>query len=200
MTYDHVPLDPTRSKNPKSEAERHKKTNFPPFKHLVLRNGSLLEVGRSHWIGGLQNGHFCQEHGSINRELAQMFMTLVDRYSQRSNWRGYTYVSEMKGQALLQLSLVGLQFDEGRSENPFAYFTVVTANAFTRVLNLEKRNQNIRDDILIMNGANPSITRQLDDQLQQKAKIAQEEGEDTIAVQEIKIPTTRRTRIADKVL
>jgi hypothetical protein len=529
MTYDHIPLDPARSKNPKSEAERHRKTNFPPFKHFVLRNGSLIEVGRSHWIGGLQNGHFCQDHGSINRELAQMFMTLVDRYSQRSNWRGYclnyetsaltqrgwlgpdditendmimsyhegqlkwskiksiyrgdfdglmhnikwrsmnqvvtpnhrlvtergliraeyildsdevilmgnevagpsdekysddfvelmgwivtegnyeflngnlraiklwqnegtnadrirnclrrldykfheaprcgtnrvfaicrsashkilevlpsknlnmafllslssrqrellintmvagdgfigkrgarhfdqknkdvmhmfitlcsmqghrvlcrktdmkdykktgictmyrtivlnekanrvrgknlsfcggkptgrhitednkvlfpneptlpykgkvwcpeteygsflamhegttfltgnTYVSEMKGQALLQLSLVGLQFDEGRSENPFAYFTVVTANAFTRVLNLEKRNQNIRDDILIMNGANPSITRQLDDQLQQKAKIAHEGGEDTIAVQEIKIPTTRRNRIAD---
>jgi hypothetical protein len=96
----------------------------------------------------------------------------------------------MRGQALLQLSMVGLQFDESRSENPFAYFTVVIANAFTRVLNLEKRNQNIRDDVLIMHGANPSITRQFEDHLQQKANNALE-GEDSIPVPEVKVPLRR---------
>ena len=38
-------------------------------------------------------------------------------------------------------------------------FTIVT-NSFVRVINLEKRNQNIRDDILEMNDLNPSYTRQ----------------------------------------
>jgi hypothetical protein len=75
----------------------------------------------------------------------------------------------MRSQALLQLSLVGLQFNEARSDNPFAYYTVTVSNAFTRVLNLEKRNQNIRDDMLVMAGVTPSITRQIDNSLSQRA-------------------------------
>jgi hypothetical protein len=66
----------------------------------------------------------------------------------------------MRGQALLQLSQIGLQFDESKSQNPFAYYTAAITNSFTRILNIEKKNQNIRDDILEMNGLNPSWTRQ----------------------------------------
>jgi hypothetical protein len=73
---------------------------------------------------------------------------------------GNTYNEEMKGQALLQLSQIGLQFDESKSSNPFAYFTATITNSFTRILNIEKKNQNIRDDILEINGLNPSYTRQ----------------------------------------
>ncbi len=66
----------------------------------------------------------------------------------------------MRSQALLQLSQIGLQFDESKSQNPFAYYTAAITNSFTRVLNIEKRNQNLRDDILEMNNFNPSYTRQ----------------------------------------
>jgi len=76
---------------------------------------------------------------------------------------GNTYNEEMRGQALLQLSQVGLQFNEFKSQNPFAYYTATITNSFTRVLNIEKRNQTIRDDILEINGLNPSWTRQNSD-------------------------------------
>lgn len=72
---------------------------------------------------------------------------------------GNTYNDEMRGQAILQLTQIGLQFDESKSDNPFAYFTAAVTNSFVRVINLEKRNQNLRDDILEMNGMNPSYTR-----------------------------------------
>ena len=85
---------------------------------------------------------------------------LCERYSMRSNWRGYTYVDEMRGQALLQLSQIALQFNEMKSQNPFAYYTAAITNSFTRILNLEKRNQNIRDDLLQHSGQMPSFTRQ----------------------------------------
>jgi hypothetical protein len=96
----------------------------------------------------------------MTRKLAMMFMKLVERYGTRSNWRGYTYNDEMQSAALLQLCQIGLQFDESKSQNPFAYYTATITNSFTRVLNLEKKGQNIRDDILEQNGLMPSYTRQ----------------------------------------
>ena len=105
---------------------------------------------------------FNVEHGKTTRRLAEMYIKLCERYSMRSNWRGYTYVEEMRGQALLQLSQIGLQFDESKSENPFAYYTAAITNSFTRILNIEKKNQVIRDDLLIENGQMPSYTRQLE--------------------------------------
>ena len=98
-------------------------------------------------------------------ELANMCMKLTERYATRSNWRGYTYVDEMRSQALLQLSQISLQFDESKSQNPFAYYTAAITNSFTRVLNVEKRSQNIRDDLLEKAGFSPSYTRQMSHQI-----------------------------------
>jgi len=139
----------------------HVRVNFPPFEHYRIdEEKNPYIVGRSHWRGDLATGEFSKDHGEMTRKLAMMFMKLCERYATRSNWRGYTYNEEMRGQALLQLSQIGLQFDESKSQNPFAYYTAAITNSFTRILNIEKKNQNIRDDILEMNGLNPSWTRQ----------------------------------------
>lgn len=158
MTFNHVPEE-NRKNNPKTLADKHAKCNFPPFQHYAFIDGEWQEVARSHWQGGKSNGHFCTTHGKTNERLARMYLKLCERYSMRSNWRGYTYVDEMRGQALLQLAQIGLQFNEAKSQNPFAYYTAAITNSFTRVLNLEKRSQNIRDDLLEEGGLNPSFTR-----------------------------------------
>jgi len=161
MTFDHVPEEPGRKKNPKSVADTKTKLNFPPFQHYKFNeNDELVCVGKSHWEGGMENGHFSKDHGMATNKLAMMWIKLCERYATRGNVRGYTYNDEMKGQAILQLSQIGLQFDESKSQNPFAYYTAAVTNSFVRVINLEKRNQNIRDDILEMNNLNPSYTRQ----------------------------------------
>ena len=140
---------------------KHIRLNFPPFYHYRLdANKQPYLVGKSHWQGSLEHGEFSKDHGQMTRKLATMFMKLCERYATRSNWRGYTYNEEMRGQALLQLSQIGLQFDESKSQNPFAYYTAAITNSFTRILNLEKKNQNIRDDMLEQAGLNPSWTRQ----------------------------------------
>jgi hypothetical protein len=160
MTFDHIPLNNTRKKNPKSLADHRDKVNFPPFQHWKFdEENELVCVGKSHWKGDLVKGHFDKDAGQITPTLARMMLKLCERYATRGNVRGYTYNDEMKGQAILQLTQIGLQFDESKSDNPFAYFTAAVTNSFVRVINIEKRNQNIRDDILEMNGMNPSYSR-----------------------------------------
>ena len=161
MTFDHVPDEPGRKKNPKTVADTKVKLNFPPFQHFRFNDkDELVCIGKSHWEGGMENGYFNLRHGQATNKLALMWMKLCDRYATRGNVRGYTYNDEMRGQAILQLSQIGLQFDESKSNNPFAYYTAAVTNSFVRVINIEKRNQNIRDDILEMNNLNPSHTRQ----------------------------------------
>ena len=165
MTFDHIPDQPGRKKNPKTIADHKIKLNFPPFQHWKFNeNNELVCIGKSHWIGDLDSGCFSMSHGIATDKLALMWMKLCERYATRGNVRGYTYNDEMRGQAILQLAQIGLQFDESKSQNPFAYYTAAVTNSFVRVINLEKRNQNIRDDILEMNNMNPSYTRQANDE------------------------------------
>ena len=182
MTWDHIPLDDIKTRKARmvaldiedendpllidfdendTEHNKYVKVNFPPFQHFKLdEDGKPYCVGKSHWKGDLETGEFSKDHGKMTNKLATMYIKLCERYGTRSNWRGYTYNDEMRAQALLQLTYIGLRFDESKSQNPFAYYTAAVTNSFTRVLNIEKRNQNIRDDILEMNGLNPSYTRQ----------------------------------------
>jgi len=163
MTFEHIPDEPGRKRNPKHPRDYKAKLNFPPFKHYILKDGEAVCVGISHYNS---NKEFDLTHGKITATLANMYIKLVERFSQRSNWRGYTYVDEMRGQALLQLAQIGLQFSEDKSDNPFAYYTAVVNNSFTRVLNNEKKNQGLRDDLLESIGQAPSWTRQLEHELQ----------------------------------
>jgi hypothetical protein len=188
MTFDHVPGDSDRKKNPKSRADHHVKVNFPPFQHFKLnKKGEPTCVGKSHWTGGLSNGNFQSDHGRITDKLARMYMKLCERYGTRSNWRGYTYNDEMQSQALMQLSQIGLQFDESKSENPFAYYTAAITNSFTRILNIEKKNQNIRDDIMEMEGMMPSYTRQAKNEAEAKLNLLEYEEQHRSAKRKKKI-------------
>jgi hypothetical protein len=177
MTFDHIPEEPGRKKNPKTIADTKVKLNFPPFHHYKFDEDGVLQlVGKSHWEGGMENGAFNHKHGKATNTLATMWLKLVDRYATRGNVRGYTYNDEMKGQAILQLAQIGLQFDESKSNNPFAYYTAAVTNSFVRVINIEKRNQNIRDDILEMNDLNPSYTRQHQGEWEASVKRNEEAG------------------------
>jgi hypothetical protein len=159
--YIHTEYDDEDEVKPVAAPVKYVKCNFPPFQHYKINSqGQPYCVGKSHWQGDLISGEWTRDHGAMTKTLALMFMKLCERYATRSNWRGYTYNDEMRSQALLQLSQIGLQFDESKSQNPFAYYTAAITNSFTRVLNIEKRNQNLRDDILEMNNFNPSYTRQ----------------------------------------
>lgn len=102
----------------------------------------------------------------LTPELVKMLMILVEQYSTKGNWRSYTYLSDMKGDALLALAQGALKFDGERTQNPFGYLTQFVTNAFLTVLEQERKVRDGRDDILEKNGLNPSHTRQLKNEAQ----------------------------------
>ena len=167
INEDSLPIDELFAdlEDPTTKAEIddmvHVKVNFPPFQHFRIDNTNTFRcIGKSHWNGDLETGEFSKDHGNITDKLARMYIMMCEKYAMKYNWRGYTYNDEMRNSAILQLTYVGLRFNEAKSANPFAYYTAAITNSFCRVLNSEKRNQNIRDDILEINGLNPSWSRQ----------------------------------------
>ena len=161
MTYEHIPeveLKPGKIGYPRLK--------FPPFKQYRFKGKKWTEVSRSHWEGGFGNGWFSQDHGRLTDELAKMIMLLVERFSQKGNFRGYSYIADMRGDAITHLVDVALKFDESKSDNPFAFYTTVTSNNFKGFLGSEKRIRTIRDDLMMAEGFDPSHGRMIDHEME----------------------------------
>lgn len=166
ITNEHIPFMEN------TDNEKKVRTNFEPFKHYIADStGELYEVARSHWKGDLEDGFFSQTHGRQTNELGKMFIKLAEEISHKPNYRNYTYLDEMMGDARIQLVKNALLFNESIlykkvkpavQLNPFAYYTSFVNNAFRSVLNSEKNVRNIRDDLLELQGFNPSHTRQIE--------------------------------------
>lgn len=104
MTDEHIPVEHDKKKRSRVGNSDKAVTNFPPFKHFVFRDGEFVEVLRSHWCGGLDNGYFSIDHGKTTNKLGRLFVKLVDNYARIGKYRSYTYLDDMKGNALLHLS------------------------------------------------------------------------------------------------
>jgi hypothetical protein len=204
MTWDHIPLAPKAPKKTtkkRSAADMfefdddaedlfadleaaapvkvddmvHIRVNFPPFQHFRITDTNQAKcVGKSHWTGDVETGEFDKDRGQITNTLARMYLKLCEKYGTKWNWRGYSYNDEMKGSAVLQLTYVGLRFNEAKSDNPFAYFTQILNNSFCRVLNSERRTQSIRDDLMEGAGLAPSYTRQFQSDYERELKRSKE--------------------------
>jgi hypothetical protein len=117
-----------------------------PAKKKYLNNKDLLaEIAKS------------RAQDKMTNELAKMMMMLCHRYSQRGEYANYSYNDDMQSFALLTVVKVWKSFDPAKSQNPFAYFTQTIKHAFYQYLNQEKKQRDIRDELLITNGDNPSF-------------------------------------------
>jgi hypothetical protein len=97
-----------------------------------------------------------RDQEKLTEEMGNMFMMLVKRYASIPRFSGYSYNDEMQGFALFTLVKVWRGFDGTKYFNPFAYFTQIVHNAFHQLDNLERRQRDIRDAILVDQGKNPS--------------------------------------------
>jgi len=98
-----------------------------------------------------------KEKNKMTDELAKMLILLCKRYASKNNWINYTYNEDMQGFAMLMLVRSWSTFDITKSENPFAYFTQCIKNSFIQYLNQEKKQRDVRDEILVQQGFTPSF-------------------------------------------
>lgn len=98
-----------------------------------------------------------KEQGKITDELAEMFLMLTRKYSQRSCFSGYSFKEDMVSDAVVNLVQNALKFNLEKSSNPFAYYTTCINSSFLQFLNTEKKHRRIRDKLLIEIGENPSF-------------------------------------------
>ena len=98
------------------------------------------------------------DQGAMTDKLAHMLMTLVERYGKKGNFANYTYNDDMQAYALMMLVRTWQSFKPDRSRNAFAFFTQCVKNSFIQYLNQERRQRDIRDEMLVSSGLSPSHT------------------------------------------
>jgi DNA-directed RNA polymerase specialized sigma subunit len=144
------------AKNNKKKATTKKKKNY-------LNNKDLLaEVIKS------------KEQDQMTDKLAKMLQMLCARYATRAQFANYTYNEDMQAYAMMMLVRTWRSFDPNKSKNPFAFFTQCIKNSFIQMLNKEKQQRNVRDELLVDQGLNPSYTYQLEHENQSDSYDAQD--------------------------
>jgi len=98
------------------------------------------------------------EQDKMTEKLAHMLVTLVARYGKKANFANYTYNEDMQGYAIMGLVKTWKSFNPEKSKNPFAFYTQCVKNSFIQFLNQERKQRNIRDEILVNQGLTPSFT------------------------------------------
>lgn len=136
-----------------------KKPPSAKSQHFVDNSEMLLEIAESkrRMAEKPEMGQ-----GAITRKLMDMLILMVDRYATKGNWNGYSYLDDMKADAVLNLYQKWHRFDETKYDNPFAYFTQIIFHCFIGSLGKEKKQRQIRDRQLEMLGRMPSFARQLE--------------------------------------
>ena len=113
VTWDHIPLAPDRKRRGTEKNTTHERLNMLPFQVFTRDQEAWRCVAKSHWTGGIGNGHFeaIPRRARMTDELGKMMIKLADNISTKGNWSGYSYLDEMKALAVMTLIEHGLKFD-----------------------------------------------------------------------------------------
>jgi len=110
-----------------------------------------------------------KEQEKMTERLAHMLQTLCMRYAKRGQFAGYTFNEDMQAFAMMMIVRTWNAFNPEKSQNPFAFYTQCIKNSFRQFLNQEKRQRDIRDELLVSSGLSPSHTYMTEYETQQNA-------------------------------
>lgn len=147
-----------KNKQPEENTEDNlkvvKKTKKKVTKKKVAKKKNYLN--NKDFLHEIKLSH---ERNEITDKLAQMFMKLIDRYASKSRFAvTESFKEDMKCFALMTLVKVWRSFNAEKSQNPFAYFTTVVTNAFYQFQNQERKQKNIKNEMMIEINKSPSYS------------------------------------------
>lgn len=103
----------------------------------------------------------CKNNGNkLSNKLAGYLHKIAERYSFSRSFGSYSFREDMVSFAVVNLVANWHKFDPAKSDNPFAFYTTACYRSFLQYLADEKKQRNIRDELLIDAGANPSFSYQ----------------------------------------
>lgn len=88
--------------------------------------------------------------------LGEIVVLTVDRVATQTKFRHYTYLDDMKAEAIFQSIRGIIKFnlektnDAGQKSSSFSYLTQIITNAFKQILKKEKKNREIKDQAIEM--------------------------------------------------
>jgi hypothetical protein len=80
--------------------------------------------------------------------IAKIVMMAIQHYARSPKWRYYTYIEEMKSEALYNALRYLKNFDTIKYQKPFAYLTSIMYSSFLQVLLMEKKNSKKKKELL----------------------------------------------------
>jgi len=88
------------------------------------------------------------------KRLGEIIVLTVDRVATQTKFRHYTYLDDMKAEAIYQAIRGIVKFslskvnDVGQKSSSFSYLTQIITNAFRQILKKEKKNREIKDQAI----------------------------------------------------
>ena len=80
------------------------------------------------------------------RYVAECLMKIVEHFGLQGCWRGYTYLDEMKSEAIINLVKGIHNYNINFSPNAFAYASEIVRKSFIFVLDKEKAQASIKNE------------------------------------------------------
>ena len=139
--------------------EKRKTTTVKPAKKERAKST------KGHYVTNaqlLEAFYEAKELGKLTDRLGKYLMMIAEKYSYHPWFAGYSFREDMVNTAVVNLCANWYKFNPEKQEipNPFAYYTTACYRSFLSYLDAEKNERNIRDELLIEAGANPSFNYQ----------------------------------------
>jgi DNA-directed RNA polymerase specialized sigma24 family protein len=141
----------------------YKKPKSTTTKGHYVTNAQLLEAIAADKANGRK----------LSSKLAKYLWMIAERYSHSPSFGGYSFREDMVSFAVVNLCANWYKFDPTKSDNPFAFYTTAAYRSFLQYLADEKKQRDIRDTMLVDQGANPSFS------FQERSKSSGKTSDDT---------------------